>query len=203
MKKRRTSLLKSFPIIGCVTCILYVLVEIIGLLVSGLFYKTSIATETLLNVAIDIIFYLSIAGIFYKQRNKSGMTYAMLILAIATYLIPLIMALITTFSITYFLIYLLATILGVSYSIILIINTRRSKKGLRIALIVLGTLILVYSLYSNVFMISGLIDSMIYNDLTMSQLFTFIISIISSIISIGFSLLYFLYPLYLKKDSSY
>lgn len=203
MKKRRLSLLKSFPIIGCLTCILYILVSIVGLLVNGLVYKTGLSTNTLISTAINIIFYLSIAYIFYNQRNKSGMTYAMLVLAIATYLVPLIMVLIETFSITMFLIYLISTILGVTYSIILIINTRKPKKGLRITLLVFGILILISSLYSNIFMISGYIDSIIYYELSISEIFTYIISIIELIISLGFALLYFLYPLYLKEDSKY
>lgn len=203
MKKRKLSLLKSFPIIGCLTCILYILVSIVGLLVNGLVYKTGLSTNTLISTAINIIFYLSIAYIFYNQRNKSGMTYAMLVLAIATYLVPLIMVLIETFSITMFLIYLISTILGVTYSIILIINTRKPKKGLRITLLVFGILILISSLYSNIFMISGYIDSIIYYELSISEIFTYIISIIELIISLGFALLYFLYPLYLKEDSKY
>lgn len=203
MKKRRLSLLKSFPIIGCLTCILYILVSIVGLLVNGLVYKTGLSTNTLISTAINIIFYLSIAYIFYNQRNKSGMTYAMLVLAIATYLVPLIMVLIETFSITMFLIYLISTILGVTYSIILIINTRKPKNGLRITLLVFGILILISSLYSNIFMISGYIDSIIYYELSISEIFTYIISIIELIISLGFALLYFLYPLYLKEDSKY
>lgn len=203
MKKRKLSLLKSFPIIGCLTCILYILVSIVGLLVNGLVYKTGLSTNTLISTAINIIFYLSIAYIFYNQRNKSGMTYAMLVLAIATYLVPLIMVLIETFSITMFLIYLISTILGVTYSIILIINTRKPKKALRITLLVFGILILISSLYSNIFMISGYIDSIIYYELSISEIFTYIISIIELIISLGFALLYFLYPLYLKEDSKY
>lgn len=201
--KRKFNLEKNFPILGAISCIVYVLFKIISLFFAIFINKESVDTLDIIELAIDIMFYMLVAYYFYKYRSRGSSNYAMLMLLITTYLIPFIISVIES-AVTLSLYFVSVGILlglGIAYSIILILNSKKEKKGYRITMLVLGILMVIGGIYGFGVILSGLVDLFIYYEPTTSSIIAYVLSVVDAFISLMFYVLFMLYPIYLKKSS--
>lgn len=201
--KRKFDLERDFPVLGAISCIVYVLFKIICLFLSMFIMDIKASSFDIIDLGIDIVFYLVVASYFYKNRSRGNSTYAMLMLMIATYLLPFIMSIIDSLAnLSFdFVIVGLFFFFGIIYSIILILNSKNEKKGYKITLLVLGILMTLIGIYNFIFDIYYLIY--IFNQVgtTTSIIYLNSIDIFDAFISLMFYVLFMLYPIYLKKSS--
>lgn len=205
MARRSRNFLNTFAVSAAAICLVYILLNIVTLLVTLITTRTNIDALDIISLAINICFYCLVALYFYRARNGNGGSayYAMLCLALATYLIPFIMQIFTgivtlNFSVMILSISLLA---GIIYSIILILESRNHKKAYVITLIILGIILLISGLSSLINTLWVSISLLINNfvNLSIGALASEILLILTTIVNFGFSLIFASFPLLLVK----
>ncbi len=202
----RRNFQNTFATLGALTCLIYVLLSIVSLLVTLIVYKTNMNSMDIIFLAINICFYLVVALYFYRSRggNLGGSYYAMLCLALATYLIPFIMTVIEEILTLNFniLIVSISLLSGIIYSIILILESRNHKKAYVITLIVLGIILLISGLTTLIAALWVDIENLINGLLTLGigPLVLKILEILLSFVTFGFSILFGTFPLLLIKN---
>lgn len=206
--KRKFRLNTFFPNYSALVCLLYALFTIIYTFLIYFLEKVSISSTTIINLAINVIFYSIVGLYFYRSKggNKGASLYAMLCLGICTYIIPFIFSIIEdllnlTISLSF--ITLLSSFgIGLIYSIILIVFSRTKKESIKIALIVLGAILLILGIISFGISLYSFIEmfNIYFNEYGIS-LVPILISVLSLATSffeyILFPIIFLLFPIYL------
>ncbi len=207
---RRINFKNGFLTYATLISLLYALFSIVSIFLSVYFQGSSYDTFSIISLAINVVFYCFIGFYFYRAKNSGNYgfaLYAMLALAISTYLIPLIMFVIQNILALPFVIASLLTSLGigVAYSIVLILESRKHKKGLIIALEVLGVILAIIGLISFIFSLINIIDAFIVaiNTGIIENIIISIFNLLSSIISLGFPIIFGIFPFYLSYERKY
>lgn len=201
----------SISLLGTVACVglcLIILISTIFSLISH--YLTdkeninSLITPSI-NGIINVLFYFIVSGYFSKSKKNFGFAYnAMIILLLSDFVIPFVFSLFEglLFDPLNLIVFLFGSVfslgVGIAYFIIMLFDNKYAghKKGLSIALIVLGVLLFVFSLISSVSTIvifTSSFNSDVLNDIEI------IINIIYVIFSFLTTSLYFFFPLYLRR----
>ena len=205
MAKRRGNFVTTFAVSSAAICLVYILLNIVTLLVTLITTKTNIDSLDIISLAINICFYCLVALYFYRARSGNGGSayYAMLCLALATYLIPFIMQIITGILTLSFntMILSISLIAGIIYAIILILESRGHKKAYVIVLIILGIILLISGLSSLISTLMNDISILINNftSLSIGVLASEILYLLTAIVNFGFSLIFASFPLLLIK----
>lgn len=200
---------KLSPTIGYFCSFCYVKSALISLILVIISAKLSNSTltydefgSTLVSCIINVIFYLMVANYFRKGKTEFDYTYrAMIILTLATYIIPFILNVIawgvasfsvanTTGWILILISIILGAILGIAYFVLMINETKQNKKSYNIGMIVLGIFISIIALYTMIVSIYTLSTTF---EKTAIGIVTLIINIYSEVILFLFSFLYLLY----------
>ena len=205
--KKRLNFSNGFLNFATIVCLMYVLFMILDLVVRAIVsHNVNLSGLNIFSLAIDVIFYCLVAFYFYRAKggDNGSALYAMLCLAICTYLIPTIMMLLEgMFSGNLIIIPILSSLaIGIAYSIILIINSRKPKKGLLIALVVLGIILFALACYQ-FFLDNGSVVEALGNsllNLRFDLFFQYLITFISNFFSFGFAIIFMLYPIYAMKS---
>jgi hypothetical protein len=172
-----------------------------------------ITTTGILNYAINIIFYIIIAMNFNKAKGNFYFAYvAILMLIISDYVFPAIIDLISVISSSIinmqidFYILSVSTILGIIYFILLCLENKKRSSGYLVGLIVVGSIMFVLGLVSFILTtisgVQGIIAIISAGSFTVNvfvQIFMFIVKMLISLTSIGFTVIYFMYPIIMKK----
>ncbi len=194
--------------IACVGLCLIILVDTIFTLIKGyIVSKDTINTLILpaFSSLINVVFYFIISGYFTKSKKQFGFAYnAMIILLLSDYVIPFIFnffdgLLFDPLNLASFIIGSVFSLgIGIAYFIIMLMDNKfgGTKKGLNIALIVLGSILFGLALVSSVLDIVILSFSFTSDILNNIQI---IISIVFSFFSFLATSLYFFFPLYLRR----
>lgn len=201
---------KENYVLSCsVFSLLLVISSLVNIFVSMINHQ-NISIIDMVNLGINIIFFCFIGLYFYKARggNYGFALYATLAYTISEYLIPLILYLIQgllTFSFS--LVSLISIFgVGVAFTIILILESRNHKKGLIIALKVLGIILAVLNGMFYIGLTAMEIEAIVVNGLYETADTTFIITSVawffSNVVSVIFSILIGIFPFYLNKMRS-
>ena len=203
MARRIRNLNGAFSVGAAAVCLIYILLNIVSLLVNLIVFRTNIDTMSIISLAINVCFYCLVALYFYRSKGGSGSYYAMLCLALATYLIPFIMNIIIGIISFNFNVMILSIslIAGIAYSILLILESRNHKKWYVITLIILGIILLISGLSSLINDLWINIDYLITNilNLGIGNLISKILNILLIIVNFGFSLIFAIFPLLLIR----
>jgi len=198
--------------VGAILCGTFALFQLFSFCISVFVYKDT-SFNNILSRAIDVIFYIYICSYFMKAKSNFYYSYiAILCLLISTYVLPLIFSIIQLLASTIvtgglnFIIPSISLIAGVVYFILMVMERKKNNPKYITALIVVGSILLVLGVISAVFVFYSGIITIIQNASLYSEIFDLImkdliaiISMISSIVSIGFALIYFMYPIILRK----
>ncbi len=218
MSRRKLSNSYSIATIGMVLSTIYVALLLVQLVLE-------VATNSLnsynfviglINYAINIVFYLIVCSYFSKGRNNYAYIYlGICILLVSSYVIPAIFQVI--FNVANFMvnwrnptIYFmsLGMILGIVYFVLLVLNNKERRKSYTTALIVFGTIMFVLAIISSITLIITTIEAIkttITNapELGVSgvvSMIVLILDILMSLTSTAFAIIYFLYPINIKKS---
>ena len=206
--KKRLNFNNGFLNFATIVCLMYVLFMILNLAVGAIVsHNFDASALKILSLAVDILFYCLVAFYFYRAKGgaSGSALYAMLSLAICTYLLPTILTLIEGIAHgdLYRIIPIFSSLgVGIAYSIILIINSRNPKKGLMIAMFVLGIILFGLAFYQ-FFVENGSVVEAIGNALLNSRIdlfFQYLITFIYNFFSFGFAIIFMLYPVYAMKS---
>ncbi len=162
----------------------------------------------------NAIFYLIIGNYFYRSKNSyyGRVMYAVLILAICTYIIPSIIYVFRGIVegglgglITSLIIVCSSMLVGIIYSIALIMYNKRQSKNRYIFLLVMGIILFVLCIArfaildvpEEVSMLSTMLNNI--SAYTPQQIIVEILFVIESVISLLFGFVYFYTPLFFKN----
>ena len=217
MSKRKLSTSYSIATIGMVLSTIYVVLLLIKLIleVATNSIRQGYFVTSLLNYAISIIFYLIVCSYFARGRTNSIFIYlGICILLISSYIIPAIFRVINNITSLiidwgdpqiYFL--SLGMILGIIYFIFLVLNNKERRKNYTTVLIIFGTIMFVLAILTSISLISTTIDAikLLFANASelgasgIAKMITYIIQILLSLTSTAFALIYFLYPINIKR----
>ncbi|MFA6755461.1 MAG: hypothetical protein WCR97_02990 [Bacilli bacterium] len=213
MRKKIT--LSTFGSIVCAVNVIIILIQFLfGVFINNTIAMDSAGIYTILNYLISVVFYIIVATSFSRGKDNFFFNYrALLILIISDYVFPFVYNLligsinfITTgpTAIISSLISSLGLALGIVYFIFLILETKNRKKSYGITLFVFGIIMMCFALIDLGFTLYSLISSFIaLTSYTPLVIFAFIVNIVASFVSCGFSVIYFLYAKELKEIRGY
>ncbi len=209
MEKSGNKLYLNIAMFACITSALICLASVI---IGFINKSSSVNMYLIFTNCWNAIFYLIVGNFYYRSRDYKGRALqATLILAICTFLIPSIIELI------YGLIYgglsgLMSTLyllissllIGIVYSIALILYSRKRSKGRFIFLLVMGILLFIN------YLLSFISDLFIYIEIfkniftaissyTTLDIVSNILNALTSLVSLAFGFTFFYTPLYLKR----
>lgn len=218
MSRKKLSNSYSIATIGMVLSTIYVVLLLVQLVLE-------IATNSLnsygfvvglINYAINVVFYIFVCNYFAKGRSNSMYIYlGICILLISTYIIPAIFQVIENLAGLMInwrnpQIYLLSlgTILGIVYFILLVLNNKERRKNYTTALIVFGTIMFVLAILTSISLIYTTvvgIKTIITNATELgvsgvASMIILILEVLMSLTSTAFALIYFLYPINIKRS---
>ncbi len=205
----------SIGVVLSVLCVISTLAQVIIDIVINSLGGGSVAISDLIPYFINTCFYLAICSYFIKGKSNFGYVYwAICMLLISSYVLPAILDIINSIveqyfnlrTITFYLIYS-GALLGILYFVFLCLNNKQRKKGYIITLIVLGAIMFVLGIvgFTTVLISSiGVIRTTIENigQTSSNAAWTIILyafRTLVSFVSIGFTIIYFLYPINLKR----
>lgn len=204
------------PPIGAFACGLMVIFELINTIMiivllqqSGQGLADSNFLRIIINLMINAIFYLLVCNYFRKSySNFYYAYYAMLLLTVSNYIIPLIFDFINIFTegfagngsdgVLVFVGNLISSILGVLYFIFMILEAKNNKKIYLIILLILGGIIgfvAIYNLITGIYL-EVIVLSEALNPINIVMSIIYILSIITIFLM---SFLYSLYAFDLKR----
>lgn len=218
MSRKKLSSSYSIATIGMVLSTIYVVLLLIKLIleVATNSIQQGYFITTLLNYAISIIFYLIVCSYFVRGRTNYAFIYlGICILLISSYIIPAIFqvienitSLIINWSDPQFYFLSLGMILGIVYFILLVLNTKERRKNYTTALIVFGTIMFVLAILTSISLIITTVEAIKLLFINAGQLgvsgvatmIVYIIEVLLSLTSTAFALIYFLYPINVKRS---
>ena len=198
--------------IGMWACLLSALIQFVSCVLS--LTSGSIDGIDIFKYCWNTIFYLIIGNYFYRSKNSyyGRVMYAVLILAICTYIIPSIINLIRGIVyegieglISSIIIISMSTLIGIIYSVALIMYNKKSSKDRYIFLLVMGIILFVLCVIDFGFLEAPSIISNLINMLTNVSAYSIqsiVIAIlfgIQSIVNLLFGFVYFYTPLFFKN----
>ena len=204
--------------VGAFACGIYIILRIAGiilLVVQNKVFGDSMTQQdflyTLINFIIDVLFYLFLASTFMKAKANFFFAFrAMLILIICNYILPLIMNFIQMSlggGILEGLIFLvfgtLSSIFAILFYVFMILENKNHKKNYWITLVVLGAIIVITSLVSSTYLFT--MECLNMQDFVMDSpaigltITQSIVSLISTVVSFLFSILFLLYAIDIKR----
>ena len=217
MSKKKLSTSYSIGTIGMVLSTIYVVLLLVELIleVATNSIRQGYFVVSLINYAINIIFYLIVCSYFARGRINSAFIYlGICILLISSYVIPAIFQLIDNITSLFidwgnpqFYLLSLGMILGIVYFVILVLNNKERRKNYTTALIVFGTIMFVLAILTSISLIFTTIDAikvLVANagelgTSGVAKMITYIIRVLLSLTSTAFALIYFLYPINIKR----
>ncbi len=217
MSKKKLSTSYSIGTIGMVLSTIYVVLLLVELIleVATNSIRQGYFVVSLINYAINIIFYLIVCSYFARGRTNSAFIYlGICILLISSYVIPAIFQLIDNITSLFidwgdpqFYLLSLGMILGIVYFVILVLNNKERRKNYTTALIVFGTIMFVLAILTSISLIFTTIDAikvLVANagelgTSGVAKMITYIIRVLLSLTSTAFALIYFLYPINIKR----
>ncbi len=217
MSKKKLSTSYSIGTIGMVLSTIYVVLLLVELIleVATNSIRQGYFVVSLINYAINIIFYLIVCSYFARGRTNSAFIYlGICILLISSYVIPAIFQLIDNITSLFidwgdpqFYLLSIGMILGIVYFVILVLNNKERRKNYTTALIVFGTIMFVLAILTSISLIFTTIDAikvLVANagelgTSGVAKMITYIIRVLLSLTSTAFALIYFLYPINIKR----
>lgn len=207
---------EKFGNLGASVCGVYAFIILINFAISTLLFGLSDFT-TVLNAAINVIFYILVCKDFLNGRDNFTFAYnGMLYLLICDYVIPLILNILEAFAtFNIFLIFsvILGFILGFLYFIFMVLEVKKRENKYIKLMFIVGIIMTVVALFTLIINISGIIFEIEYVGGLSTHLFSggnvfdnifnvivFILNLLEPIIMFGFSVIYLMYPLVLKKE---
>ena len=172
--------------------------------------------DFLITYTINTIFYIMIAGYFNKGKNNFYyIFYAILLLILGNYIIPIIMSILRLdFTSFIFIPLLISSILAILYFIFLALENKKREKKYFKALMVVGLIFgiaaFIYGIFNiviySIFMVE-LIGNLKEMEITTNQLlaiFGYIVLILTNLVeTVAIPILFGIYPFILKKERLY
>lgn len=172
--------------------------------------------DFLISYTINTVFYIMIAGYFKKGKdNFYYIFYAILLLILGNYIIPIIMSILRLdFTSFIFIPLLISSVLAILYFIFLALeNKKREKKYFKVLMVVgfiFGLAAFVYGIISIVFYIISMVQ-LISNLKEMELTTTYLLSILGYVVliltnlveTVAIPILFGIYPFILKKERLY
>lgn len=203
------------PPIGIIACATYVVVALINIVVyliqlqaNGMSLKQSSFMYLLINLIIDCVFYLLVCNYFRKaSENYFYAYYAMILITVSTYIIPIIFQFIEGIAVsleggglTALLVLvgsIISAILGILYFIFMLLEVKNKKRTYQTLLLVIGGLICGIACYN--FVVNMFNYSLIFTRLDALDITNNILWVVSSVIELAFASLYLLYAIDIKR----
>ncbi len=198
--------------IGLWACLLSALLNIASCILS--FTTGSISGYSIFNYCWNAVFYLIIGNYFYRSKNSyyGRVMYAVLILAICTYIIPAIINLVEGLLgggieglLTMILMVCSSMLVGIIYSVALILYNKKQSKGRYTFLLVMGIILFVlcvaqFCVVDAPYIVTTL-NTMLSNisAYSVQQIIIVIFLGIEYIIGLLFGFVYFYTPLFFKN----
>ena len=220
MKKLNTRFINidNFSKIGSIVAYTLATLLLIQLCLSiGLNYKNlNVNYDFLISYTINTVFYIMIAGYFKKGKdNFYYIFYAILLLILGNYIIPIIMSILRLdFTLFIFIPLLISSVLAILYFIFLALeNKKREKKYFKVLMVIgfiFGLAAFVYGIISIVFYIISMVQ-LISNLKEMELTTTYLLSILGYVVliltnlveTVAIPILFGIYPFILKKERLY
>lgn len=199
--------------VGAVLCGAYALISLLSLAISVFVYN-QVDFNFIINSALNIIFYIFVCSYFLKGRSIPYYLFvAILCLLISDYVLPIIKMILagsflsfTSFSPSFFIVPL-GLVCGLLYFIFLVLYRKKGKNWFLTTLIVVSSIMIVLALVSLGFVIYTsfggfqLIFQNATNTLqTFIECLDFIFSILLSILTASFAVVYFMYSMIIMRE---
>lgn len=188
--------------------LLMALTFIFGLVTTALDGVNVFAAENIINIIVSLIniaFYVVISNMFRRSdNNKSEATKAVFLLALFDFVILAIRMILSGIFLIFFLspisLYIVA---GILYFVFLVLEKNKENKNNLKALTILGIIICALSFLSFIFNIYVSISAFVTYQNGYLNIIYLIISLFSYLAHFGISVIYLLYPLYIKRETYY
>ncbi len=202
----------NFSRFASIAVAVLLVLELVSLVMSAIVYRSYDTSNfgSLLSAIISLVFLLLVCNYFYKSRdNLYYGFYAILLLLLSEYIIPLILNLflgILSGAIAIILPSLVTVVAIVYFVFIALENRKREKKystGLMITGFIFAGVAIAYAIMSLI-SYGTLLSSLIDSGTSWSSMFDTILMIVEYIVEIlAFPLIFASYPLVLRKERMY